>query len=229
MKKYRLIKYILIAACLVLSVSGCSAKKKMKPKNESHEALLEKGLRQMKKGDFMRSLNTLQTVKDRYPYTKSAIVASLKLADTQFELDKFTNALELYEEFERFHPKDENTPYVMYQKGMCYFVQIRSYDREQELIIKASQMFQRLIQKYPDDEYANKAKKNLRKCLAYMAQYEVYVGNFYFKMGKYQSALDRYIYSIKKYPDMGHYHEALENIARCRQKLAELNRTAKAD
>jgi len=221
MPKYRLISYIMFVSCLIFLFSGCSAKKNPNLNKEGHVVLLEKGLTQMKAGDFSRSLRTLKSVKDRYPYTKSAIIANLKLADTYFELDEFETAFDLYNEFERFHPKDPNAPYAMFQKGMCHFVQIRSFDREQDHINNARYMFALLIKKYPDDEYANMARKNLRKSISYLAKYEVYVGDFYFKQGKYISALERYTYAIKNFPDMGHYHEVLESMSKCKQKLAE--------
>lgn len=221
MTKYRLIKYILFFSCFIFLFSGCSVKKKLKPGQERHEALLERGLEEMRKGDLSRSLPILQAVKDRYPYTQSAIIASLKLADTHFKLEAYDTAFDLYDEFVRFHPKDTNAPYSMYQMGMCHFSRIRGHDREQEHINKAREMFERLIKKFPDDEYAYSARKNLRKCLTYLAQYEIYVGNFYFKTGKYTSALQRFTYAIENFPDMGHYHEALEKISKCRQKLAK--------
>ncbi|MGD2127307.1 MAG: outer membrane protein assembly factor BamD, partial [Desulfobacteraceae bacterium] len=70
-------------------------------------------------------------------------------------------------------------------------------------------------------DYANRARRNIRKCLIFLAEYELYVGHFYFKKGKYRAALGRYTYIIEHYPDMGQYHEAIEYISKCKQKLAE--------
>jgi len=33
--------------------------------------------------------------------------------------------------------------------------------------------------------------------------------------------MDRYRYLIETYPDLGQYHEALESVGKCREKLAE--------
>ena len=62
---------------------------------------------------------------------------------------------------------------------------------------------------------------NLRKCALYLAENELYVANFYFKMGKYNAALARYRYLIENFPDMGQYNKALENIAICKERLAK--------
>lgn len=225
MNKYPLVKYILFFTCFIFLFNGCSSKKEPRPDQERHEVLLERGLKNLRNGDYTGALSVLKSVKDRYPYTKSAITAHMKLADTYFDLDEFDSAFDLYEEFVRFHPRDPETPYMMYQMGMCHFVRIKTHDREQGHINTAREMFERLIKEYPGNEYSYSARKNLRKCLTYLARYEISVGNFYFKQGKYISALERFTYSIKNFPDMGHYYEALENISKCRKKIAETKET----
>ena len=189
----------------------------------SHEELLKKGLEQVEKGDLARALMSLQTVKDRYPYTQSAIVASLKLADTYYDMGEYAMAIDLYVEFERLHPKDVNIPYIRYQRGMCNFKQIKGYDREQRHAVAAALDFVKLINEYPDNEYTIKARRHYRSCLINLTRFEIYTGNFYFKQGFYHAALNRYEYAIKNFPDLGQYYEALEKISVCKIKLAMLN------
>lgn len=209
------IKYILLISCFVFLFSGCSSKNKTVSSGEIHEDLLNRGLKQLENNDLQRALGTLTLVKDRYPYTESAIVASLRLADTYFALDKFSRAYDIYDEFDRYHPKNVNTPYVKYQKGMCYFKKIRSFDREQSNIQRAKIDFEKLIRLYPNDDYTKKARRHYRTCLLYLANFEIYVGDFYFKQKQYSSAIQRYTYAIKNFPDVGQYHEALEKISKC--------------
>ncbi len=94
-------------------------------------------------------------------------------------------------------------------------------DREQTHVIKARLDFERLIRRFPEDAYSIKARKHLRQCLIYLSEYELSVAHFYFKMGKYRPALDRYKNLIEYYPDMGHYHEALEYIGKCNEMIAQ--------
>ena len=66
--------------------------------------------------------------------------------------------------------------------------------------------------------------------MIFLAEYELYVGRFYFNKGDYKAALDRFLYLIRHYPDMGQYREALEYISICkeklRQKLPIINKTS---
>ena len=106
-------KYIILITCIIFAATGCSSLRKAKMLEDmSPEELLQKGLEQSKNGDLARALSSLQTVKARYPYTQSAIVASLKLADTYYEMGEYAMAYDLYVEFERLHPKDVNVPYI---------------------------------------------------------------------------------------------------------------------
>jgi len=215
------VRYILLISCLIFTATGCSSRKVNRIENMGHAELLEKGLKHAEKGELSSALASLQTVKARYPYTESAIVASLKLADTYFNMGEYLTAHDLYSEFERFHPKDGNIPYIEYQRGMCFFKQIRGFDREQKYAQAASVEFEKLITRYPDSEYSIKARRQMRACLSNLTKFEIYTGDFYFRQKKYLSALNRYKYAIENFPDMGQYHDALDKISLCKLKLAE--------
>ena len=213
----------LLAVVVVFVLSSCSIYNRFfgKEGEQGVEDLMEDGMRQMEKGNFEAAAETFQAVKNRYPYSRFAIIAELKAADAFFEKGEYESAVDSYDEFEKLHPKNENIPYVVYQKGMCYFLQITTIDREQKNTLMAKGEFERLTRRFPRSEYAQKARMNLRKCTLYLAENELYVGDFYLKMGKYSAALQRYRYVIENYPDMGQYNKALENIAVCKEKLAK--------
>ncbi|MBN2419817.1 MAG: outer membrane protein assembly factor BamD [Deltaproteobacteria bacterium] len=217
------LKCIILISCLILLATGCSTKKARRLEDMGHAELLEKGLKQSERGELAGALMSLQLVKDRYPYTESAVVASLKLADTYYNMGEYAIAYDLYSEFERFHPNDSDIPYIKFQRGMCFFKQIKGFDREQKHAMAASVEFLRLINLYPDNEYSIKARRHYRECLLNLTRFEIYTGNFYFRQGHYLSALRRYKYAIEKYPDLGQYYEALQKISICNLKLAELD------
>ena len=223
-KNFSYLKCILFISCLIFAAAGCSTNKARRLENMGHVELLEKGLKQAENGELGGALQSLQLVKDRYPYTESAVVASLKLADTYYDLGEYLTAYDLYSEFDRLHPNDVNIPYVKYQRGMCNFKQIKGFDREQKHAMIASLEFLKLINQYPDSKYATKARRHYRECLLNLTKYEIYTANFYFGQGKYLSALNRYTYAIKHFPDLGQYHEALQKISICKLKLAELDK-----
>lgn len=184
------------------------------------EEIMAEGLERLESGRYSEAVKAFEKIRDRYPYSKFAITAELKLADALYRTGEYEQAFEAYDQFERLHPRNKEIPYVIYQKGMCHFDQITTTDRDQFQTQKARAEFERLITRFPREDYANLARKNLRKCYLYLAEYEIYVGHYYFKRGHYRAALARYTYVIENYPDMGQYHVALEYISRCKERLA---------
>ena len=182
--------------------------------------LMEVGMKNLESGRYSDAVKAFENVRDRYPYSKFAVTAELKLADALYRTGEYEQAFEAYDQFERLHPRHSEIPYVIYQKGMCHFDRITTTDRDQFQTQRAREEFERLIARFPREDYANMARKNLRKCYMYLAEYEIYVGHYYFKRGYYRAALARYTAVIEKYPDMGQYHVALTYISKCKERLA---------
>jgi outer membrane protein assembly factor BamD len=218
-----IIRNILLGTTVLLLLGGCSLYEKYFGGEEDKRPaeLMSEGMTNFERGNYEEATEAFQLLKDRYPYSKYAIMAELKMADGLYEKEEFEEALAAYDDFEKLHPKNENIPYVIYQKGMCSFRQVTAIDRDQSFTLRAKEEFERLVRRFPRSEYANRGRKNIRQCLIYLAEYELYVGHYYYKMGKYRTAMNRYTYLIQNYPDMGQYHEALEYISRCKEKIKE--------
>jgi outer membrane protein assembly factor BamD len=223
-----ILEYVFMGILTVSLLGGCSIGKlfatQEKPKTVAD--LMEQGEKLFDQGRYAESGEVFQTIKDRYPYSGYAAIAEVRLADGHYERREFEDAFIVYDDFERLHPKNERIPYVMYQKGMCEFEQITAMDREQSHAIRSRREFLRLIRRFPENVYAGKAKKHLRQALRYLTEYELSVGHFYFKMGEYEAALNRYTNLIKHYPDTGYYHEALDYISKCHERI-DKEKTAK--
>jgi outer membrane protein assembly factor BamD len=215
--------YVVLASAAVFLLGGCSAWKDLfGPDEEKTPAeLMDEGMTNLDKGRYEAATEAFQNVKDRYPYSRYAALAELKMADALFKKKEYEAAYEAYTEFERLHPKHKEVPYVLYRKGMCHFSQMSTIDRDQSHTLLAKQDFEGLIRRFPRSDYAKKARLNIRRCLIYLAEYELYVGHYYYKMGKYRSAMVRYATIIERYPDMGQYHEAMEYISKCKDRIAQ--------
>jgi len=225
LKNYRIgSRFIMLFMASFLFFSGCSSLKGLfgvGGEDLSPDELMYEGMNNMRIGRYQQASEQFQMLKDRYPYHKYALEAELKVADALFKADEWLSAFIAYDEFEKLHPRHADIPYVIYQKGMCYFVQIRSFDRDQSFNHDAKEQFERLTNRYPNSEYANRARARLRDCYSYLAQYELSVGDFYFKSKKYRAAYGRYKYLLENYPDLGHYNRALEYMALSKELMEQ--------
>jgi outer membrane protein assembly factor BamD len=222
-------RLIVVGVIILLAGSGCSAIKKswnaLTGKDEigSAQELAWDGMDAYEDGDYKDAIEYFQKLKDWYPFSKYAILAELKIADANYHLKQYDEAIFAYEEFEKLHPRNEAIPYVIYQIGLCYYDQIDTIDRDQTPARKALETFQRLHKQFPDDQYARSGNEHIPKCLKSLAGNEYYIGLFYFKSKHYPAALQRFMAVLSNYPDVGYHQKALEYIARCEASIAEEN------
>jgi outer membrane protein assembly factor BamD len=203
---------------MVMQVMGCSWFRKPEER-ETARALAEKGMEDYNDGDYRAAILSFQNLRDWYPFSQYAILAELKLGDAYYHRKEYEEAIVAYESFERLHPKNEATPYVVYQIGRCYFDRIQTIDRDQTMAREALKAFERLIRTYPDSPYANKAEEHIRICNKNLAEHDFYVGMFYYKSKYYKAALERFKSVVTSYPDLGIHQKALKYIALCQEKL----------
>lgn len=194
-------------------VSGCAWFETKEEKTA--QELVSDGMEQFNSEEYRESIESFEKLKDWYPFSKFAILAELKLADANYNIKEYEEAIALYEEFESLHPRNEAIPYVIYKIGLCYFDQIETIDRDQTPANKALNTFNRLEKQFPGDSYTIKAKEHIKECLKSLAGHEYYVGLFYLKSKHYKAALSRFQSVLTKYADVGVHQRALQHIATC--------------
>ncbi len=184
------------------------------------EALAQEGFKKLEKEKYEDAIVYFEKLRDRYPYSEEAILAELKVADAKYFSKKYDEALQDYKNFEKLHPTNPAIPYVIYQQGLCYYRQRSTIDRDPTFTVKALQEFRRLKQRYPEYEKVPRAEKLIDKCLAELAEHEFYIAEFYFRTGRYRSALDRFAAIEQEYPDFLKMPKVKDYIRRCEEILA---------
>ncbi|MCK4767506.1 MAG: outer membrane protein assembly factor BamD [Desulfobacula sp.] len=209
-------KKLFLFFTIVLLLSGCALFETSHEMEKNAGELVSEGSSAFVSGDYKTAVKAYTDLKDWYPFSKYAILAELKIADSHYHLEEYDEASIAYEEFERMHPKNEAIPYVVYRIGLCWFNQLDTIDRDHTPAKNSLTQFNRLIEQYPESEYAQKAKENIKKCVTNLSGHELYVANFYYKTKKYKAALKRYEYLVETYPDSKESKEALNKIPKCR-------------
>ena len=219
-------RFIVIGIFILLVCSGCNALKKTwnaltgQEYTGSAQQLAWDGMDAYEDGDYKIAIEHFQQLKDWYPFSKYAILAELKIADSNYHLKNYEEAIFAYEEFEKLHPRNEAIPYVIYQIGRCYFDQIDTIDRDQTPARKAYETFQRLDKQFPNDKYARSGAEHITTCVRSIVGNEYYIGVFYYKSKHYKAALHRFMTVLSDYPDVGYHQKALEYIAKCEAELS---------
>ncbi|MEW5948168.1 MAG: outer membrane protein assembly factor BamD [Thermodesulfobacteriota bacterium] len=190
------------------------------PREKTAEELATSGMAYLRGGDYYKSAEAFQQIKDRYPFSQYSLLAALKLADIHYHRKEYEEAVSAYQEFEKLHPTNEALPYVTYQIGMSYFRQMLGVDRDQAATRNALNEFHRLLNTYPDSPYVIEAKERIRQCRERLAEHELYVGRFYLRTEQYRAALNRLRRLVSDYPETPAKEKALALIKQCEGKLA---------
>jgi outer membrane protein assembly factor BamD len=206
-----------IIAFVALTFVSCG------PKNKEEKLapeLAEDARVQFEKERYKEAIDIYTKLRDWYPFDKLALEAEYNIAEAHFKMEAYDEAALAYQEFEKLHPRHESIDYIIHQQALCYYNRLDSEDRDQTQALKALSILVRLSKQYPDSPYVKDAEKEKQDCLKSLAAHEMYVGRYYLKSKKYQSALNRFQTVLDAYPGLGFDAEAEELSSRAREKQA---------
>src|SRR5258706_13125467 len=67
----------------------------------------DKGVKELDAKDWVAASKYFGFIKSRFPYSKYAVLAELRLADAEFGAEQFLEAIDSYRLFIKFHPTHE--------------------------------------------------------------------------------------------------------------------------
>lgn len=213
MKRVLSIFVILLFVC-----SGCAWLQKKDEKTA--EELISDGMTYFEKEKYRNAIESFQKLRNWYPFSKFAILAELKTADSHYILKEYEEAVSGYEMFEKLHPRNEAIPEVIFKKGMCYFERMPTIDRDQTVTKNAIDTFSRLKKQFPESAYAEKAEEKIEACQKNLAEHEFRIGHFYYKSKHYSAALKRFS-AASASPDPEIRETALKYIQMCKNSLGK--------
>ena len=215
-------RLIVLLVSFLLLVS-CGAKTAKKPGNPGD--LYVEGVNLMQQKKYDKAIEKFSAIRENYPFDPIAFVATVKLGDVYFEKKEYILASGVYEDFFNSHPEDTNIPYVLVRLGECYEILSLSFDRDQAYTLKAIERYTYLKNRFPASSYAKLVDIKMKKLVQKLADREVYVGEFYYNTFKYNAAIMRLEYFLKKYPDMNGTDKALYYLALSYTALGELQKS----
>jgi outer membrane protein assembly factor BamD len=200
------------------------------------EANYEAGVDELKDGNYPEAIKFFEYVKTKYPFSKYAPLSELRLADLKFKQDHYVEAADAYQQFVTLHPSHEEVDYADFRVGLSYlkdapgdFVLFPpAYEKDQRQVEKAAKALRKFVEERPTSKYLPEAKKLLADAEGRLAAHEWYVGEYYYKRGRWAGAAGRYQALVDKYPGSRHEVEALIKLARAYVAMDEKFRARNA-
>jgi outer membrane protein assembly factor BamD len=150
---------------------------------------------------FEEALPQYRDVKNRFPYSKYAVLAELQMAEIYYKKEDFAQAQGAYQLFKELHPRHPKIDYVTFKIGESLYMQLPStVDRDMTQAPGAIKEFEVLMRDFPNSPHVPEAKKRRLEVIRKLAEKELYIADFYFRTDVWQSAIVRYEKYLKEFP-----------------------------
>lgn len=174
------------------------------------------------KGRYDEAIAQWKKVKESYRSPEVSALAELKIADAFYAKEAWIEAAAAYEDFRKLHPGNDKAPYALYRMALSHYNQIEKIDTDQTPVRNAVTTLEMFLKQYPQSEYAKDAADRFAACRYKMAQYELYVGRFYYRTDKYISAVGRLEGVLRAFPDTPAVEETLYYLGASYLQIGEL-------
>jgi len=205
----------LIAFMCFVALSGCSTAPDEEYADRLVEDLYNEAADLYDNGNYTKAAKTFIEVERQHPYSNWALRAQLRAGEAFYQAKKYEDAVETFNVFIQLHPAHSDIAYAHYMVGMCYYEQIPTIERDQQVTEMAMKSFRLLTQRYPRTLYAKDAGLKLDLINDQIGGKEMEVGRFYLQNGSYLAALNRFKGVVQQFQTSSHTPEALHRIVEC--------------
>ena len=172
---------------------------------------MRKGDEAMNAKNYAEAASYFEFVKTKYPYLETAKLAELRLADSDYERDRFVEARDRYANFVRLHPTHARVDYAAFRAALTHYKEIPSdffllppaSEKDQVEVRNALTAMTEFMRNHPESEFIAEAKKVLDEVKLRLAEHEMYVAEFYAHRDRWPAVVTRLSVVAKDYSGIG--------------------------
>ncbi|MBX3215574.1 MAG: tetratricopeptide repeat protein [Labilithrix sp.] len=221
---FRPVAVVVLAVALSAVALGCEQQEPRTALSYSADAkrAYDEAMKEFQSHNWLESQTLFREVKRKYHYSKYAKLAELRIADADFEQEKFTEAIRGYRQFVHDHRSDpEEVGYARSRIAEAQYKQISESfllptadERDQAVILDAFRELKGYVHDYPDSKESPKIRELLIEVTARLMRHELYVARFYLARDNFQAAVYRIQYAMRNFaggPSLRGPDEALDS------------------
>lgn len=216
------IAFSMMAVASALLVAGCNKTTEsadVLADDEPAGTLYNEALDKLNAGKLGDAAKGFDEVDRQHPYTDEARKAILMSAFAQYRRGRYDDTVSSANRFLTLYPGSPDAPYAQYLIGASYFHQIPDITRDQQATQRALASLQEIVDRYPDSEYADDAKKKIIVARDQLAGKDMQIGRYYLERREYIAAINRFKSVVTNYQDTRHVEEALERLTEANLSL----------
>ena len=209
----RPLRFALAAA--LLGVAACSSTEEDKYVERPVEQIYNSAVDALTAERYVTAAKEFDEVDRQHPYSVWATKAQLMAAYSNYQNNKYDDAIVGLDRFIQLHPSNRDVAYAYYLKALCYYEQISDVQRDSKMTELALKAFDEVVTRFPDTSFARDARLKIDLTYDHLAGKEMEVGRFYLTRGHYVGAINRFRVVIDKYQTTSHVPEALHRLVEC--------------
>jgi len=156
---------------------------------------------------WIEAQTLMREVKRRYSYSKYARMAELRIADADFEQEKYADAIREYKDFIRAHrAEDDEVAYARSRIAEATYAEIpesflmpAAEERDQASVVDAYRQLKSFLADYPNARQSPHMRELLGQVTARLVHHELYVARFYLAKDNFDAAVARIDYALRNY------------------------------
>ena len=212
------INFLTLTILIIFLLSSCTKettiKSEIKEKSQELQVLeaYKEGVDSLEKGDVLYAAKKFNEAEILFPQSNYAPKAALMAAYSYYSQNYYGDAVAELERFLRIYPNHYNIGYAEYLLGLCFYEQIVDETKDLQSIVNAKNIFQNVVERYPQTDFAIDAEFKLDLINDIMAAKEIYIGRYYVDKKKWISAINRFRTVIDDYDTTIYVEEALHRL-----------------
>jgi outer membrane protein assembly factor BamD len=188
----------------------------------------DKGVRALESENWEGATEVFNELRRKYSYSRYARLAELRLADGDYEQEKYAEAISAYKAFAHDYPNDPETPYARYRVAKAQYDSVSQSalmppleERDLAFVNDALKTISEFQSDYEKSPYTRELAYMKAVVMGLLARHELYVARFYLAESNFVAALARCEYALKTFEKSGLEPEALVLLGEVRMKEKE--------
>jgi outer membrane protein assembly factor BamD len=193
-----LTRFSLVAVLFV--VAGCSLFRPGPTPIPPPDELYSLGEMELNRRRYEEARSQFKQIIERHPGSSYTPRARFLIGEAFFREGEFDKAIKEFSDFLAFYPRHQIADLAQYRLAMSYYDQLKPIEQDQGLTVKALEQFKKLVKEYPESRYAADGLAKIDICRGRIAQKELFIANYYYRLGNVVAARMRLEGILKDYP-----------------------------
>ena len=211
----------------VFLVGACSSSDEEVYVEKKVEDLYNTAINSLEAGDYKNAATQFDEVERQHPYSVWATKAQLMAAFSNYQANRYDEAVIGLDRFIRLHPGNRDIAYAYYLKALSYYERISDVARDQLITEQALHSLREVIRRFPDSKYSRDAKLKIDLTRDHLAGKQMEIGRFYLRRDHYLAAINRFRKVIEEYQTTTHVPEALHRLVEAYTALGVMEEARK--